>query len=294
MPVIVSSDIGAVINTEEIERTITAMVWDEAFIADLFRFKTLIGSPTATASFPRKVKSGSPIPAVATETTALATIPLTFTETSCTVSRYGISRGISRSAEEDNILGEQIYNQEFVSDATILFGELMDTTAAALFASASSVVGTTGVALTVVVAASAVAAQRVKKVRGKQVMTLHDLQLAQLHNSQLSSTATAWQSFFQPVANSGQYGGTILGVDVVSSGLTPVSGPDRIGCIYAVGAAAGGMDEYAAFAFVMKRLPSSLQDQNISDDSKSWASFMRFGVCAPAVNFATRILSVNS
>lgn len=292
----ISSDIGVIINTEEIERTITSYVWDKSFIAGDFRFKTLVGGQAAVASFPAQTKSGSPIGAVANETTSLTTTAMAFTQVSVTVSRYGIARGISQTAEEDNILGESIYNQMYIEDGITLYGELMDTTAAALFSAPSSSVGSTGVALTMAVAASAIGLQRALKVHSKMRMVLHDKALTQLHTSQQAVVATPWAQFFTVNADSSNYGGTILKTDVLSSGLCPTANAaaDVLGCVFGVGSHQGGDDRYSAFAFVLKRLPSSLRDQVILDDAKIWASYMRFGVGTIAGGFATKILSANS
>lgn len=296
MPAIVSGDVGSLVNAEFISNTIIAYVWDSPVIASNARYQSLVNVKSPTASFPRQVKGPTAISTVATETTAMATSAITFTDTNITVSRYGLARGITLSSEEDNQLGEMIYNQMFVEDAARLYGELFDTLVAAQFANASSSIGTTTVALTIATMMQVPAAQRNKKVRGKQVMILHDLQLAQLHNSQSAAVSTTYDRFYDINADTSQYGGRVLGVDVWSSGLVPTANAaaDRRGAIFAVGSAQGGDDAYSAFAFCMKRLPTSETDKIVLEDTKIWVTTARVGAGTVAANFATGILSANN
>lgn len=296
MPAIVSTDVGSLVNAEWISNSILAYVWDAPVHSDKVRYQSLIDVKSPTASFPRQVKGPSTISTVATETTSIATVAMTFTDTGITVSRYGIARGITTTAEEDNQLGEMIYNQMFVEDAARLYGELLDTLVVAQFASASTTVGATTVALSVATAMSAVAAQRNKKVRGKMCIALHDLQLAQLHVAQAAATSPAFDRFYSINADVTGYGGTLLGVEIWASSLVPTANAaaDRKGAIFAVGSQQGGLDAYSAFALTIKRMPTSKQDEIIQEDTKIWVSTMRAGAGTIAANFATAIQSANS
>ena len=293
---IVTADVGSLINAEFISNSIIEYVWDSPVISEKARYQSLVGVSSAAASFPRMVKGPTSISTVATETTTITTTAMTFTDTNVTVSRYGIGRGITTTAEEDNQLGEMIYNQLFIQDAARLYGELLDTLVAAQFASASSTVGTTTVALTVATMMQLVAAQRNKKVRSKQAIILHDFQLAQLQAAQAAATATAFDRFYSINADNSQYGGTFLTNDIWSSGLVPTANAnaDRKGAMFAVGSQQGGDDAYCAFALVMKRTPTSKQDEVIQDDAKIWISTMRAGAGTVAANFATAVISANS
>jgi hypothetical protein len=292
----VSADVGSLINTEAIETAIIDYAYDDVVAANLFRFKSIVGMGTASVSFPREVKGTAP-GSVATEATALTASNVTFTDTVVTVTRYGILKGISTTAEEDNELGEGIFSQTFIQSFARLYGELMDTLAMAQFANATASVGVTATDLTLQVMASAIASQRVLKAhRSKLAFVLHDFGLKQLQAAQLTSTATAWAQFWQPSGNQSSYGGTFFGADVLSNGLAPTANAsaDRLGCLFPVGSIAGGNDAYAPFAMVVKRAPTSEADKSIADDSKLLASYFRFGVGTIAGNFATKILQKNA
>ncbi|TXH41031.1 MAG: hypothetical protein E6Q97_38505 [Desulfurellales bacterium] len=297
MAITVASDVGSLINAEAIDTVITEYQYDEMVVAPFVRFKSLVGEGTAVASFPRRVKSPTSIGTIANETTSMTTQAMSFTDTTVSVTRYGILRGISTTAEEDNILGASIYSQEFIMDAARLYGELQDTLVCNLFTGLTASVGSTGTALTLATLAAAFANQRVQKARGRHVCILHDLQAKQLQAAQLAATATAWSQFWDANADSStNYLGTFFRTDVWSTGLAPTANAaaDRVGVLMPVGSNAGGNDAYSPFALVVKRLPTSKSDEDIAQDSKTWASTWRGGVGEIADNFGTKIISQNS
>lgn len=292
MPVSTSTTVAATIYAKVIESLILMYQYDETTAVPFFRFKSLIGEKAPVASFPRFTKDSTG--AVATETTSL--VPTTWTLTSTvdvTVGRYGIAREISSTAEEDSILGQAMRTDEWVKDAARLFGESMDTDGTALFPSLTASVGTTTVALTIAALIAGFASQRASKARGAQVVHLHDLQLKQLQVAQAAATATPWATFFQPNADSTQFGGYFMGAPVWSSSKNPTANAaaDRVGAIFSQGQMS---PEYCAFALVVKRLPSSLTQTDILQDANIWASFMRYGVAMIANSFGTKIISQNS
>jgi hypothetical protein len=292
MAVSTSTTVAATIYAKVIESLIMMYQYDEATAVPFFRYKSLVGESAPVASFPRFNKDS--VGTVATETTSLT--PTTWTMTSTvdvTVGRVGIAREISNTAEEDSILGRAIRTNEWVQDAARLYGEQLDTDGTALFPSVTAVCGATTVALTIAALIAGFASQRANKARGSQVCHLHDLQLKQLQTAQAAATATPWATFFQPNADSTQFGGYFMGAPIWSSSKNPTANAaaDRVGAIFSQGQAA---PQYCAFALVVKRLPSSLEQTDILQDANIWASFMRYGVGMIANNFATKVLSANS
>jgi hypothetical protein len=291
MAVTISTDVSHLIYAKAIEQLIVAYQYDDVTATPFYRFKSIEDEKTATASFPRRVKNA--VGAVATETTSLTPTTLTTSAVDVSVSRVGIAREVTNTVLEDNILGKALYVDELVKDAARLYGEQLDTDATTLFSSITASVGSTGTALAIATLVAAFASQRANKARGQQVVHMHDLQLKQLQVAQVAATATPWATFFSPNADSSQFGGYFMGAPVWASSKNPTANAaaDRVGCVFTQGQSA---PEFAAFAFVIKRMPSSLQQTDVLQDANIWASFMRYGFGIPANNFATKFISQNS
>lgn len=291
MVVTVSSDVTETIYAKAIELLIAEYQYDEVTAVPFFRQASLINTPTTTASFPRITKNA--VGAVATETTSLTPTTFDTSTVDVAVSRVGIARTISETAIEDSIWGRALYVDLLVRDAAKLMGESMDTDGTAQFANLTANVGTTNVALTIAVLVSAFASQRANKARGQQVCHLHDFQLKDLQAAQAAATTTPWATFYQPNADHTAFGGYFMGAPVFASSKNPTANAavDRVGAVWSQGQAAPA---YAAFAFVIKRNPSSLQQSDILQDANVWASFARYGVGIPANNFGTKIISKNA
>ncbi len=290
-----SSSLSGTIHTQIIENLIIAYQYDDVVVTPFFRFKSIADATTTAAVFPRLVKSTGPTAGTpASEVTALATTELTTTSATVTVARVGIARELTTTAAEDSVVGRSLYAQGFVLDAARLYGEFFDTASTALFTSVSNEVGATGTTLSVATMVSAVGRQRAGKAKGPQVISLHDNQLKQLQQAQAAATATPWATFYSPSGDGSAFGGYFMNAPVWASGLNPTSTGDRMGCIFTIGNGAGARPEFCAFAFVVKRMPSSLTETNILMDSNIWASFSRTAVGEVADNFATAIRSVNA
>jgi hypothetical protein len=288
-----SGNLSAIVYAKVIEDLIIAYQYDQVTAPPYFRFRSIENTPSPTCGFPRYAKNS--VGTVASETTSLT--PTTFdlsSTTDLTVGRVGIAREISETALEDSIRGRALYTDEFVQDAAALYGEQLETDSTNLFSSVTASVGATGTALTIATLIAAIASQRVNKARGAQVIHLHDLQLKQLQQAQAASTALPWSQFFMPNgdATNPQYGGTLMNQPIWSSGKNPTAnaGADRVGAIWAQGT----NKRFCAFAFVLKRNPSSLELPDILQDAHIWASFMRYAFGIVANNFATKIVSVNA
>jgi len=293
MTATVSADLAGTVYAKVIEGLVIAYQYDEVNAIPFFRFKSIVDQPTNTVGFPRRVKNS--VSTVATETTTLTATGMTTTNTDVSVSRLGLAREITNTTREDSILGRSIWVQDLVMDAAILFGEAMDTDGTALFGSVTASVGSSGTALTLATMLALLASQRTNKARGPQVIHLHDLQLKQYQTAQLAATATPWQSFFTPNgdASNPQFGGYFMNAPIFASSKNPTANTaaDRVGCAFSQGPI---RPEYCAFGFVLKRMPSSLEESNILMDSNIWASFTRYGVGIIANNFATKAVSQNS
>jgi hypothetical protein len=287
----VTTSPASLIYAKIIETLIAMYQYDEVTAVPFFRYKSIMGMASATASFPRYNKDS--MPSVATETTSLTPTTFSFTNVDIAVARVGIAREVTETALEDTVVGRALYTDELVQDAARLFGEAMDTDGTAQFSSITASVGTTTVALTIATLVAGMASQRSNKARGAQIIHLHDLQLKQLQQAQAAATATPWATFFAPNNDNTAFGGYFMAAPVFASSKNPTANAaaDRVGCIWSQGQAA---KQYAALALVVKRLPSSLEQSDILQDAHIWASFARYGVGIPANNFATKIISQNS
>ncbi len=287
-----SSSVSTTIYAKYIEQLILAYQFDDVTITPYLRYRYIGDFPSTTASFPRAVKSA--LPAFGTpssETTLITGTEYTTTATDIAVARVGFAREITNTVKEDSVIGRSLEVQGLVMDAARLYGEFFDTNATSLFSSITATVGATGTPLTIQTMVSAVGTQRNNKAKGPQVISLHDFQLKQLQQAQAIATTTPWQVFFTPAGNSAQFGGYFMNAPVWASALNPTSTGDRLGCIFVDGQAA---PTYAAMAFVVKRMPSSLEQLHILEDSNIWASFSRVGFGVIANNFATSIRSINA
>lgn len=287
-----SSSVSTTIYAKQIEQLVLAYQYDDLTISPYFRYQWIGDFATTTASFPRWVKSTGPsFGTPSTETTLITGTEFTTTATDVAVARVGFAREITNTVKEDSVVGRALEVQGLVMDAARLYGEFFDTNATALFSSVTASAGAAGQPLTIQSMVTAVGTQRNNKAKGPQVVSLHDFQLKQLQQSQVVSAATPWSQFFSPVANSAQFGGYFMNAPIWASALNPTSTGDRLGCIFVDGQAA---PQYAAFAWVMKRMPSSLEQLHILEDSNIWASFCRTGFGVIANNFATAIRSINA
>jgi hypothetical protein len=292
MTVTQSSSVAGTIYAKVIEQLVIAYQYDDVTITPYFRFKSIVEEKTATAGFPRAVKSTGPVAGTPTnESTAIVPIEWTTTNTDVAVGRVGISREPTETAVEDSVVAQALSVAGLIADAAKLYGEYFDTTAAALFSSVTAEAGATGTTLSIPTMVSLIGSQRSNKAKGPLVISLHDNQTKQLQQAQAAATSTPWQTFFQPNADGGAFGGYFMGAPIWSSGLNPTSTGDRLGCCWVDGQA---RPEFCAFAFVVKRLPSSKTETNILADSNIWASFARTGHGIVANNFATRVRSLNS
>lgn len=286
-----ASSLSGTIYASIIELAIIDYQWDEMVVTPFFR-QTMLSGQSDTARFPRLVKSTGPTSGTPTnETTALSTTELTTTSATVQVGRVGIARELTETAKEDSVIGRALWIMGFVEDAAKLYGEYFDTQATTLFSSVANEVGATGNALTIPTMVAAVARQRAGKAKGPNVISLHDNQLKQLQQAQATAVATAWDRFYTPSGLGVAYGGVFMDAPIWASSLNPTSTGDRLGCIFVNGQA---KPTACAFAFVVKRMPSSLTESHVLMDANVWASYARTGHGEIADNFATAIRSVNA
>lgn len=294
MPATQSSDVVGTIYAKVIQMLVAEYQYDDVTAVPFWRYASIAGEKTATAGFPRKVKNA--VASVATETTTIATTATTTTNVDIAVSRVGIAREITNTVKEDSTIEQSLSVQGLVQDAARLYGESFDTDATAQFSSVTASVGSTGVAISIANMVALMSSQRVNKARGPQVIHMHDLGLKQLQQAQAAATATPWAVFFQPNADSTQFGGYFMNSPVWSSSKNPTAnaGADRVAAAWTIGNGPGARPEFCAFGFVMKRLPSSLEQPDVLMDANIWASFCRYGVGIIANNFATKYIHQNA
>lgn len=284
-----SSSLAGTIYADVIDLGVIAYQYDNLTVTPFFRYKTIETEATDTARFTRWVKSTGPVSGTpANEVTAVTATELTTTSATVQVGRVGFARLLTETAKEDSVVGRALYVQRFIMDAAILYGEYFDTTATALFSSITDTKGSPGQALGITTMVDVLGSQRTNKARGENVISLHDNQLKQLQQAQVQATSTGWPQFYSPDGSGGQYGGVFMGCQIWSSGLNPTSTGDRLGAIWSLD------PEYAAMAYVVKRVPSSLTESHILMDANYWATFARVGFGIIANSFATSIRSVNA
>jgi hypothetical protein len=289
-----SSDVAGTIYAKAIQMLVAEYQYDEVTAMWAFRYASIEGAQTNTAGFPRKVKNA--VATVATETTTIGTTAQTTTNVDIAVSRVGIAREITNTVKEDSTIAQSLSVEGLVADAARLFGESFDTDATGQFSAVTASVGSTGVAISIANMVAWVASQRSNKARGRQIGHVHDLGAKQLQQAQAAATATPWQSFFAPNADSSQFLGYFMNAQLWSSSKNPTANAaaDRVGAMWSIGNGPDSKPEYCAFGFVMKRLPSSLEQPDVLMDANIWASFCRYGVGIVANSFATKYIHVNS
>jgi hypothetical protein len=287
-----SSSLSGTIFAKFIENVLISYQYDNLTITPYFRQGSIVDMATTTLAFAREVKSTGPTAGTpASEVTALGTTAFTTTSVDIAVGRVGIAREVTETAKEDSVIGRALDVSFLVADAAKLYGEYFDTASADLFSTVTATVGSTGTALTIPTMIDAIGSQRRNKAQGVQVISLHDNQATQLQKAQAESQSTPWATFFSPSQDGGQFCGYFLNAPVWASGLNETSTGDRLGAIWSQGQV---NPKFCAFAFVIKRLPSSKTETNILMDSDIWASFARSGCGVVANNFATAIRSVNA
>lgn len=289
-----STDLAGTVYAKAIQMLVAEYQYDDVTAMWAFRYASIEDQKTATAGFPRKVKNA--VATVATETTVIGTTTTTTTNVDIAVSRVGIAREITNTAKEDSTVEMSLSVSGLVADAARLFGESFDTDATAQFSSVTASVGATGTAISIANMVAWVASQRSNKARGLQIGHVHDLGAKQLQQAQAAATATPWAVFFQPNADSSQFLGYFMNAQLWSSSKNPTANAaaDRVGAMWTIGNGPGARPEFCAFAFVMKRLPSSLEQSDVLMDANIWASFCRYGVGIPANSFATKYIFQNS
>lgn len=283
-----SANVTHLIMAKVVEKLLLHYQFDVISFLPFFRYRSIEGEATTTASFTRGTKNAAA--AVATEATTMTPTTFATSTVDVAVSRSGLAREVSETALEDTVLGRAAFMGMLIEDASRLIGELAETDGAAQFANAASSVGTTNTALTVANLVSGMGQQRTNKARGAQVICLSDAQLKDLQGAQSSATTTPWATFYQPNADGSEFGGYFMGAPVFASGLcaTANASVDKVGAIFSQGQQ---NPQYCAFAYVVKRMPTMKSDVDIWKDTVKLAALTRYGVGTPATNFATKIVT---
>lgn len=288
-----STSVTELINSEVIDQLIVAYPSDDDNVVPFFRFKSLVGSGSAVASFPRWVKDAHED--LATEATAMTAVELETTDVQITAARIGLAREPTETMLDDTVIGRANFLNMIALDASILFGMAQAEDGAAQFASATGSVSDTGNAIEIADLVNGMGYQRRQKAKGPQVIHLHDYQLQQLQAAQAAAASTAWASFYQPTADSTAFGGYFMNAPIYASSLNPTANAsaDRVGCIWSRGDAPGA-EMFCAFGYVLARQPRTRESVEVLADSTITATTKRYGVGVIAANFATKLVFRNS
>lgn len=213
-----------IVNSEWIEPTILAYAADALVITPLCRVANVAGKNTATASFPAWEKdAGSDL----TEGNSdLSNVELQTTENAVvTAAMVGILREVTDFAMDTNLLGPAGLMQMILKDGAYLCSEMLEDDLAALFASASSSVGSSGTDLSVANFVEAIAKLDTNKARGRKVCVLDDQAALDLRTATAAATGAVFgnaaanaQSILN--ARSDAYLGQLFGVDTWVTNLT--------------------------------------------------------------------------
>jgi len=212
-----------IVNSEVIQELILDYAYDKIVVFPLVRVAMLAGKATGTASFPAWVKDAG---ADLTEANALSNTELETTETATiTAAQVGIMREVTDYAFATNMLGEAGLKQFIVEDGSRLCVEMLEDDLCALFASASTSVGTTGSDLTIANFVEAMARLDTANARGRKVCVLDDQAAFDLRAAVAASTATVFANSAtgaQSVLNarSDAYVGELFGVPIWLTNLT--------------------------------------------------------------------------
>ena len=288
-----STSVTETINTEVIDKLIISYPADDDNVCPFFRYRDIRGQASPVASFPRWVKDAHED--LATEGTAMTAVELETTDVQVTAARIGLAREPTETMLEDTIIGRSAFLSAIAMDAAILFGMAQAEDGAALFSSATGSISDTGNAITIEDLVNGMGFQRRQKVKGPQVIHLHDFQLGQLQVAQAAAVATPWATFYTPNADSTAFGGYFMGAPIFASSLNPTANgaADRVGCIWTQGQAPGA-EMYCAFAYVLARAPQTKTQDQILADSTLTATTKRYGVGIVAANYATKLIFRNS
>lgn len=282
-----STSVTETINSEAIDALIIAYQYDEQVVTPFFRFKSLVGTGSSVASFPRWVRDAHED--LATEGTSMTPTEMETTDVQITAARVGIAREPTNTALEDTILGRAQFLQQLAMDAAILLAMAQDEDSAAQWVNASGVVTDSGNPIEILDMVEMMGTQRSQKARGVQVFGLHDYHLKQLQRAQATATATPWATFYKPAADSTSFGGYFMSAPIFGTSLAPTAnaGADRVSCLWSRGDIEA-QKMFCAFGYVVARLPTTKEQEQVLEDSFITATTMRYGVGTVAANFATK------
>jgi hypothetical protein len=233
-----SSSLTEIVNSEFISPQILDYAIDNTVIAPLCRVERLMGKATATAAFPRWIKDTG---ADLTEGSDLSNNELETSEnTAVTAAMVGILREITDFAQDTTILGRAGLLQMVLEDGAKLCTEMLEDDLAAVFASASTSVGTSGADMTIANFVEALCQLDTNKARGPKWCVLDDQQSSDFLKAIAASTATTLTNEGGSMLNQFTQSRSFLGIPVYVTNLTDTANmaADVVGCMGVDGVAA--------------------------------------------------------
>lgn len=193
------------------------------------------GQGTDTAAFSRITKQTA-LSGTITELSGLSNTAFQASKVTAAVSEIGVLRQFTKKVERLNILGPDGLHRAAIEDAIKLCLEKFETDIWALFASASTSVGTTNTVYTVANFAAAISQHTINKSVGPIVAMLTATQTKNLRADIVSNgsgvfAAGLGNDVMKPVGTNG-YVGTFFGVPTYTNNLaaTANGAVDKVGC----------------------------------------------------------------
>lgn len=235
------TSITEIVNSEAIQEVIIMYGYDRTVISPLCRMADLRGKGSAVASFPQWELDATSD--VTTEgTTALSNVELQTTEVATiTAAAVGVLREVTLHAQATAMIGGDGLMRFVMEDGPRLCTLELENDLAALFSGFSTVVGATGVDLSVANFVEAIARLDTLNARGRKVCVLDDQAAFDIRAAVAASTGTvfagapALQSVLH--ANSDAFVGVLFDVPIWLTNLTDTAntGADVVSCMFVDG-----------------------------------------------------------
>lgn len=261
------------VQSEAIESLILDYAIDATVASPFCRLADISNVPTLTVSFPVWVKDTA---ASVNEGSDLTLDDLETTDQTISVGMFGVLREISDLVATSTILGSSLA-QEVIAEASRLCMEKLEDLVVAVYANASSSVGSSGVNLTFAQFVSAYHTLNAALAQGPKYAVMHPVQCADLVDD-LVGLSTSWLSHNSVDASllSGQTGqngymGTLLNVPIYQSSLcdTANAAADRVGHMAVNGSAQnGGNPRQAAIGIALKWMPKVRTESDAAGSSE--------------------------
>lgn len=241
--------VAGFLNTSVLQKTVHWYLLD-ANPAQMHSYLQPVGGQgTDTAAFARVTKQTA-LSGTITDTTGMSNTEFQSAKVTAACTEVGILRQLTGKAQRFNYLGPEGLVQAAVEDGIKMCLEKFETDIWALFANASTSVGSTGQAFTAANFAAGVSQMHINKAFGPVVAMLTGTQAKNLRADIVTTgaaifSAGAGNDVMKPVGSDG-FVGSVFGVPVYTNNLaaTANGAVDKVGCFMIDGNAAPALAPY--------------------------------------------------